>query len=665
VRILSFTTPVTNSSGLVDFEWAKAGDKLPFEMKVQLDDDGAGIIPEVWTNANHNADPDRFDPIAMREVRRDGNQVTYRADVPIDKIGNYKAIGRVRTAGDVRWMGDDGISDVRFRPRDEAHDALNIEIVNVGMANFDPRTRQYGTFADMMGTGSPATDGKYTLAYLAAQGVTGLWLQPIFEIEKWDHRPQSDDAGSPYAVKDYFTPRFELCKTSHGLTGEPARQAAIAEVKAFIQQAESLGIRVLLDVALNHVGHNYQFRDLFKKPDGTREVRANDFSQVAVDEAQLRTIERRLADPQITKTMERLAPHVYGKWGDSNGASKVEEIAPGGWFEWPDTKQLNHGRSRHGYHWTDDLPSAAQLKVQDWLTRVLEFWAVDVGVHGFRLDHLTGLPERFLDHGLNKVQAEVDRLRPGKRLFILGEDFHTNAVTRHWLDAGQGGWFHELRRVRNPQHLEWVIEHPWFKDLLALGSHDEARFIHDFGDDPGGASRMLALMQLLGGPSASVIGDARGEWQQLAFKQYAGVPALRSSDAAADTMATIKRRAGLAKLRSPALKDSNRRWLKPNDGSTDTSLFAITRFADDKQAPLVFIAGNFADHQRSNLFRLDDDARARIDPTKRYQVTDAMNDDPRATLWPSPKTGREILEQGLYVSLAADQVQALTLRAVG
>jgi hypothetical protein len=670
VKIERFSTPFMNSSGLVDFRWAQPGDAIPFELTARVQGDPEQVRAEVWTNANHSAEPDAFEALPMAISRREGDRVTYRVEVPVDRIGNFRAVGRISIDGGRthRWMSEAGLQDVRFRPHDVRHDALDMAELNVGLANFDPKTGRYGTFADLLEPGSPLTNGRYTLEWLASQGVTAVWLQPCFEIEKWDRRHPTDDAGSPYAVKDYFAVRRELSRAARGKAGADAEHAAREEFQAFTRRADELGIKVILDVALNHVGHNYEFEDLFVRYDQagheTRELRRNDFSQVA-DAAQLATIEARLRNPEVLKYMEYLAPHLYGRYPDTRGAEHVSQIAPGGWFEWPDTKQLNHGRMRWSYTWWDPAASEENRRVQGWLTRILSFWAVEMGVDGFRLDYTTGLPQSFLERALNLVQADVDRHRPGKNLFLLGEDFHTTQETRHWLDAGQGGWFHEFLAARRPEQFERIVESPWFHDLLSLGSHDEERYIHALGGDRRAAARLWTILELLGGPVLHVMGDEFGEGEKLPFKQYRGVASLRGASAEAARIADARGRAARLRQVLPALAGTRRSWLRPRDGGAEGDLLALARLPAPGApgSPVLVFANLHNGEVRENVFRVNEDLARSIDPLRRYQVRDRLADHP-AALWDPPLTGKEILERGIFCRLAPYQVQALALEPI-
>ncbi len=672
-RITGLSSPLMNRIGLIEFPWEKPGDALPVELQVAVSGDPSQVRAELWTNANNNASPDQYQSIPMKLVRTEGSVATFRVDVPITAIGNYRASARVSTDGgkSFRWASDSGVPDLRFRPRDEAHDALNITEVSIGNVNADPVTRRLGTFADMMESGSPDTNGKYTLEWLAKQGKNAIWLMPPFEISKWEGRHPLDDAGSPYAVKDYFSIRTELARSAQGLTGEAAREAALAEFKAFVDKAHSLGIKVILDVALNHVGHNLEFRDLFIGHDASgreiREVRKNDFSNVITQPGQLEQIRRGIDDPEIPDYAEWVAPWLYGSAsGDPRGARSAHDKVGGGWGEWLDTAQLNHGRRREGYHWWDEAnPSAEQRAVQGWMTRILQFWAVDMNVDGFRLDHLTGLPLSVLETSLNLVEADVDQHHPGKNLFVTGEDFHTQDDTRPWLDAGQGGWFHEFVKAHSPADFENVVESPYFHDLLNLSSHDEHRPVTHFGHDLRALTRTAALLQVLGGPVVEVAGDEVGERDQLAFKQSKAIPWAKNLAEGGAQVASYLRKVGTVRAETPALLDDNRAWLRPRIGGADPDLLAVARHPDAKEGRVVFATANLNNvDARENAFNLDAESASRIDPAGRYQLRDLLADDPHRHVWSAPLTGQELLDRGLFVRMKPYELQVLELTPV-
>ncbi len=660
-RISGFSSPLTNSAGRVVFPWDKPGDAIAFELTVEVNGDRSKVRPEVWTNANHNDAPSKYDAVPMREVKVEGNRVTYRADIPVSKVGNYRATGRLSVDGGAsyQWAGDLGLADLRFRPHVEAHDALDLMELNVLSVNGG-----HGTFADLTGSGSPETNGKYTLESLAKEGVNAVWVMPPFERSVWEFRHPLDDAGSPYATKNFFQVDPEYSAKAKELRARGASTAEVdaaanAEWKAFVDKAHSLGLKVVVDVALNHVGHNYEFSDLFTRYDAAgkevREVLKNDFSKVVINPEQKAAVDAHLADPSLPKYMEYVAPWMYAsRSGNSRGAKSADDAMAGG-GQWFDTKQLFLGGSYGGKN------SEQNAAVVGYLGRVLEYWAVDMGVDGFRLDHLTGLPQTVMEQALNHAQAAVDAHRPGTQLYFTGEDFFSPEYNISYLDNIQDTWLrNSLLASTSPATLRGLLQSPYFdnREMLNLDSHDETRF--PFQGDAKAAARLTSLLPLLGGATFAVAGDELGEGDAMPFKQYRGVGALLHPSDAGKSIEESFRRANLARKALPALQDNNRGFPSPRDGGEDPDLFALSRFPDRKDGTPALVFANFNNQRtRENAFRLDDELRSRIDPNRRYQVRDLMGDG--SPLWNPPLTGRELLDRGVFVRLAPYQVQVLKL----
>lgn len=668
-RILSFRTPLMDATGLVRFPWRGPGDVLPLEMEVDVTDVTGGIEDvraEVWTNANESAAPERFRAVAMKLVDQTPWRARFVVDLPIRKMGNYRAVGRVSVAGGpFIWMSDSGVDDIRFRPRLLQSRGLLVEEVSVAHVNWDPFEKMAGTFADMM----DGDASKYTLRSLAERGVDAVSILSPFDVHLWDQRPAGDDFGSPYAVKDFFAIRAELSRAARvalmsGAGDEEVREEGLAEVRAFIEQARTLGIKVLLDVALNHVGHEHRFRDVFVTRDGVREVRA-DFAQVRA-ESQREIVPRRLDEVDDVRrassttvpvmVMERMAPWMYAdRQGDPKGARSVDDKIAGGYGEWPDTAQLNHGRVRVAAgEWRDcDPVLPVHRAVLSWLERVVSFWAVDIGVDGFHLAHLSGLPPSFLEGALNRVQAAVER-----PLFIVGEDVHTSNETRHFVDAIQGGFFRDLLRVTSPADFIRVLDDPWFNDVLALSTHDEQRPVVALGDDARAYARLQALLMLAGGPASLVAGDSLCERAPLPFKQARGIEALRSPTKAGRAAAELLAKVGRARRTLPP---EGRVWLRPLEGDSGMAGAPHRWILAMQRGARAFVVANFSPERAMASFALPDHQATAAERKKSTrEMVRALHDllDDR----PAPATCA-ILGGALTVTLEPYEVRALLVRS--
>ena len=75
-------------------------------------------------------------------------------------------------------------------------------------------------------------------------------------------------AGSPYAVKDYYSVNPDLAE-------DPANR--LAEFKALVERTHQHGMQVLIDIVPNHVARDYQS---LAKPAGVSDFGANDDNSV-------------------------------------------------------------------------------------------------------------------------------------------------------------------------------------------------------------------------------------------------------------------------------------------------------------------------------------------------------------------------------------------------
>lgn len=589
-RIVRVSSPQVDASGLVRL---RLGDPLAVTVELAGDtherhhDD----VVELWTNVDRPDAPSEYRALAMPRV---GPQ-RFALALPVRRVGNYRATARVRRADDLVWASESGIADLRFRPRDPAYDALCIEEVSVAHVNWDPFAKRPGTFSDLLDDTSA-----YHLHQLRDRGVNAIWLMPPFPVALWPGRHALDEAGSPYAVADYFSIRRELLREPHALDG------GIGEVRRFLDAAHGCGVRVVLDVALNHLGHEHLLRDV-----------------------SLHDLDARTGLPRVTTrgVLEDVAPWMLAdRHGDARGCRQRDDKLAGGTFEWHDTAKLNHGRARAWRYAFHDVepPRTEHLAVRAWLEQVLSFW-VHVGVDGFRLDHLCGLPPSMLEHELNRVQARAEQ-RHGRRLLLIGEDFHTHAATLPFLDAGQSGWFRELLAARSASALRGIVDDPWFRDVLCVSTHDEERPVVALGDDLRAWQRLASLLLLVGGPVAFVAGDHVGERVPLPFKRWRGVPALRNPSASQRSLGDALARLGRARHDVRALRAGQRQWLAT--GTDDVLAFARRVPGDPEVAVVV---ANWSNHDARDV-TLDVDGHAvslRVEP---YEVL--------LTVRTLPSTGR-------------------------
>ncbi len=123
-----------------------------------------------------------------------------------------------------------------------------------------------GTFDDLLEDTADFRSG-ITVRYVNEKvGANTLWIMPPFpNNDTWNLPDACDNLGSPYAVRDYFHAAGTL---SRACIADNNRYELSANpcwgndgLEAVIAQAHARGMKVMLDVAFNHFGHNYLMYD--------------------------------------------------------------------------------------------------------------------------------------------------------------------------------------------------------------------------------------------------------------------------------------------------------------------------------------------------------------------------------------------------------------------
>ena len=203
------------------------------------------------------------------------------------------------------------------------------------------------------------------LDYLSGLGISTLWMMPFYPS------PLGDDG---YDITDYYAvdPRF----------------GTLGDFVEMIRTADNLGIRVLVDLVMNHSSDQHPW-----------------FQQARRD--------RR----------SRYRP--YYVWSDEKQAEPSEVAFPGEQDStWTYDELAGQWYMHRYYDFMPDL-NITDPGVRDEMNKVLGFW-LELGVSGFRVDSLpfmietvgTGVREQpvsYLAVRLPHLRSAVARARPGPR----------------------------------------------------------------------------------------------------------------------------------------------------------------------------------------------------------------------------------------------------------
>ena len=404
------------------------------------------------------------------------------------------------------------------------------------------------------------------LAEIKSLGVSHVWYTGVPHhavINDYTSIGITDDdpdvvkgrAGSPYAIKDYYTVNPDLAV-------DPANR--LNEFKALIDRTHQHGMKVIIDIVPNHVARNYQS---IAKPDGVEDFGASDDKSVAYakDNNFYYVVGEDFKVPEAINGYKPLGgenhPLADGKFVETpakwtgNGSRKAQPHAN----DWYETVKVNFGVRPNGEYDFDKLPADyAQKSYQQhaafWLGKdvpsswikfrqVAEYWLAH-GVDGFRYDMAEMVPVEFWSY----MNSSIKMINPDA--FLLAEVYNP-ALYRDYIHLGKMdylydkvGFYDTLKGVMQDKKptsalltdvdaLSDIDEHM----LHFMENHDEQRInTKDFaGSAENGMPGMVVSTLMTQSPTMLYFGQDVGEpgEEDLGFGDptrtsifdYGGVPA--------------------------------------------------------------------------------------------------------------------------------------------
>lgn len=362
-------------------------------------------------------------------------------------------------------------------------------------------------------------------------------------------------AGSPYAVKDYYSVNPDLAE-------DPAKR--MQEFKALVERTHKHGMKVIIDIVPNHVARGYES---LGKPEGVEDFGANDDTSVAYKRENnfYYVPGEAFAVPEAVNGYQALG-------GDSHPAAdgKFDEV-PAKWTgngsraaqpkldDWYETVKINYGVKPDGsYDFASLDPSFkhkdAKAHAEFWATQdipdtwkkfrdITHFW-LDLGVDGFRYDVAELVPVEFWSYLNSSIKAK----NPDS--FLLAEVYNPKQY-RDYIYLGKMDYLYD--KVGLYDDLKPVMQGKKGTDHLVQGytkqadieqymlhfleNHDEQRIASpEFaGDAQKGKPAMVVSVLNNSGPAMLYFGQVVGEdgSEETGFGDpsrttifdYAGVPA--------------------------------------------------------------------------------------------------------------------------------------------
>lgn len=564
------------------------------------------------------------------------------------------------------------------------------------------------TLDDMLETvRSPDRTAGITLQYIDERvGANTVWLMPIFPHNFLYSLPHPcDDLGSPYAVRDYYHVRGSLADaciaqgrdewSEEPCWGDDALQA-------LIDQAHERGMKVMLDLAFNHLGHEYLFYDYV----GARPLRS--WLEAGVDLWDFdATYDEALVWPEVLDSHEELpreagdvlvrlcgrqglpdqeAVRRYLMWREGFDGERaamscsrpatLENQLPGFYLganshdpsrqvgdnftnNWVDVKFLYNNEDNVAHRW------------EFWRTREFAFRVINYylsrGVDAFRLDHANGLTENEWRYIFRKARY-YQQLRGYPVPVFLSESFHDIAELNRVFDVLTEGYHHDIcYGERDATYLESRLfdnREAYLKGLsfvlLNLETHDEGRLLKPTtGFDIWRGATFYAIAAASRGTLMLQVGQEWGEPWDLAFRRsdylrgrFPGEPNYSAQGDELTALYAAIHRARLAP-ENVALRKGKHFFLRTDRGEPKDQLLAVAKYMPDCSNTVFAFFRLWVDDVEAT-FSVTPELAGRIclDDSARYRLVDVFTGrDVWAEDAPQGRTGKHLREFGIYVRL--------------
>ncbi len=325
---------------------------------------------------------------------------------------------------------------------------------------------------------------------IKALGMTHIWYTGVLEHASLSAYPEANikadhpdfvkgNAGSPYAIRDYYDVSPDLAK-------DPIQR--MVEFRELLQRTHKNGLKAIIDFVPNHVSRAYKSDN---KPKGIPDLGETDDASLAF---YMHNNFYYLPGETLHLPKKSNTPYVENpaKVTGNDCFSAYPSIN-----DWYETVKLNYGidyQNGHAKHFSP-IPNT-WLKMTD----ILLFWAEN-GVDGFRCDMAEMVPVEFWRYAIQQVKTKY----PG--ILFIAEVYDPNQYRSY---IHEGGFDLLYDKVGLYDTLKGIIEgHKWANDITScwqaiedikpymlnfLENHDEQRIAsHYFATNPWRGIPMLAV----------------------------------------------------------------------------------------------------------------------------------------------------------------------------
>ena len=358
---------------------------------------------------------------------------------------------------EMAMSADERNTDNSTLPEQPQGKAVVYQVFTRLFGNKNQTNKPWGTIAEN-GVGKFSDFNDAALAGIKQLGTTHIWYTGVphhalindysaYGISNDDPDVVKGRAGSPYAVKDYYT-------VNPDLADDPAQR--LQEFEDLIARTHRHGMQVIIDIVPNHVARHYQsvakpadVEDFGASDDkGVEYARDNDFYYVVAEDFRV---------PQALNAYQPLGgePHPLadGKFDESPAkwTGNGSRLAQPHFHDWYETVKVNYGVkpdgtydfvrlpaqyanlgvAQHQAFWADkDVPSAWR-KFRD----IAHYW-LDKGVDGFRYDMAEMVPVEFWSYLNSSIKSK------NPQAFLLAEVYNP-ALYRDYLNVGKMDYLYD------------------------------------------------------------------------------------------------------------------------------------------------------------------------------------------------------------------------------
>ena len=437
---------------LLHFDAERSGESLTIRMR--RDGDGYEGMPETrdMTLLIHNWQND------ARTVTVNGQELPVRQKLP--RTGAGAAIDERTQQLTVRFNWHRPSVELRVNAPEApvvTGKPVVYQVFTRLFGNTNTTNKPWGTIEENgVGKFNDFTDT--ALDGIAELGVTHIWYTGVphhavirdysaFGISDDDPDIVKGRAGSPYAVKDYYSVNPDLAV-------DPANR--LAEFEALIKRTHDHGMKVIIDIVPNHVARQYES---ITRPDGVEDFGASDDTSVAWarDNNFYYVVGEDFSVPDSSEGYAPLGgdPHPLsdGRFHESpakwtgNGA-RAPQPAFDDWFE---TVKVNYGVRPDGTYAFERLPNDAAT----WTTeqhaafwedknvpdswqkfRDIALYWIGKGVDGFRYDMAEMVPVEFWSY----LNSSIKAVNPDA--FLLAEVYNPS-LYRDYIALGRMDYLYD------------------------------------------------------------------------------------------------------------------------------------------------------------------------------------------------------------------------------